>query len=87
MSQTEVAVHSSVVAVYPDRCSAERALRQLHEAGFNLGDLSIVGRDVQESEEPQGFVSRGDYVKAGAQTGSLVGGLVGLIIFAVTQLF
>jgi hypothetical protein len=82
MSQMEVAVHSSVVAVYPGLCDAERAVRQLHESGLDLGDLSIVGRDVQESEEPHGFVSRGDYVKAGAQTGSLVGGLFGLCLGA-----
>ena len=82
MNQAEIAVHSSVVAVYPGRCDAERAVRQLHEAGFDLDDLSIVGRDVQESEEPHGFVSRGDYVRAGAETGSLVGGLFGLCLGA-----
>ncbi len=58
------------------------AVRQLHEAGFDLGDLSIVGRDFQESEEPYGLVSRGDYVKAGAKTGSLFGGLFGLCVGA-----
>ena len=73
---------SSVVAVYPDHAAAERAVRQLHEAGFDLGDLSIVGRDFQETEEPYGFVSRGDYVKAGAETGSLFGGLFGLCVGA-----
>ncbi len=82
MSQTEVAVVSSVVAVYPDRFAAERAVGQLHEAGFDLGDLSIVGRDFRETEEPYGVVSRGDYVKAGAETGSLFGGLLGLCVGA-----
>ena len=57
-------------------------MRQLHEAGFDLGDLSIVGRDFQETEEPCGLVSRGDYVKAGAETGSLFGGLFGLCLGA-----
>ena len=52
-------------------------MRQLHEAGFALGDLSIVGRDFQETEEPYGFVSRGDYAKAGAETGAWFGGLFG----------
>ena len=73
MSTTETAIASSVVAVYPDHAAAEGAVRQLHEAGFDLGDLSIVGRDFQETEEPYGLVSRGDYVKAGAETGSLFG--------------
>ena len=57
-------------------------MRQLHEAGFDLGDLSIVGRDFRETEDPCGFVSRGDYVKAGAESGSLFGGLFGLCIGA-----
>ncbi len=82
MSTTETAIASSVVAVYPDHAAAEGAVRQLHESGFNLGDLSIVGRDFQETDEPYGVVSRGDYVKAGAETGSLFGGLSGLCLGA-----
>jgi hypothetical protein len=80
MSQAETPILSSVVAVYPDHATAERAVRQLHEAGFALGDLSIVGRDFQETEEPYGFVSRGDYAKAGVETGAWFGGLFGLFI-------
>ena len=82
MSPKETAIASSVVAVYPDHAAAERAVRQLHEAGFDLGDLSIVGRDFQVTEEPYGLVSRGDYVKAGAETGALFGWLFGLCIGA-----
>ena len=82
MSQTETPIDSSVMAVYPDRSAAERAVRQLHEAGFELGDLSIVGRDFQKTEELYGFVSRGDYVKAGAPAGALFGGLFGMFIGA-----
>jgi uncharacterized membrane protein len=82
MSTTETAIVHSVVAVYADHAAAERAIRQLHEAGFNLGDLSIVGRDIEETEEPDGLVSRGDYVEAGAKSGSLFGGLFGICIGA-----
>jgi hypothetical protein len=82
MIQTENSIACNVVAVYPDQSAAERAVRQLHEDGFPLDDLSIVGRDVQVTEEPDGLVSRGDYVKAGAETGSLFGGLSGLCIGA-----
>ena len=82
MSRVETPNASSVVAVYPDHAAAERAVRQLHDAGFPLGDLSIVGRDFQETEEPYGFVSRGDYIEAGAETGAWFGGLFGLFIGA-----
>ena len=82
MSRVETPNARSVVAVYPDHAAAERAVRQLHDAGFPLGDLSIVGRDFQETEEPYGFVSRGDYTEAGAETGAWFGGMFGLLIGA-----
>ena len=52
------------------------AVRQLHDAGFPLGDLSIVGRDFQETEEPYGFVSRGDYIRGRGGDRGLVRGIV-----------
>ena len=84
MSQAETpsAAGSSVVAVYPDHASAERAVRRLHQGGFAMSDLSIVGRDFQVSEEPVGFVNTGDYAAAGAGTGAWVGGLFGLLVGA-----
>jgi hypothetical protein len=82
MSQGEILVGCSVVAVYPDHPSAERALRQLHLAGIAMEDLSIVGRDFQVREEPVGFVSAGDYATAGAKTGAWFGGLFGLCVGA-----
>ena len=82
MGQVEAPDFSNVVAVYPDHTAAEQAVRRLHEAGIALGDLSIVGRDFQMTEEPFGFVSVGDYVKAGAETGAWFGGLFGLLIGA-----
>ena len=82
MSQAETPVGSSIVAVYPDHPSAEQAVRQLHEAGFAMRDLSIIGRDFQVTEEPVGFISAGDYAKAGAGTGAWFGGLFGLLVGA-----
>ena len=80
MSQAETPVGSSIVAVYHDHAEAERAVRRLHEEGFAMGDLSIIGRDFQMSEEPVGFVNAGDYAKAGAGTGAWFGGLFGLMV-------
>jgi uncharacterized membrane protein len=75
-------VGARIVAVYPDHASAEAAVRLLHENGFEMKDLSIVGRDFQVTEEPVGFVSAGDYAAAGAGTGAWVGGLFGLLVGA-----
>jgi uncharacterized membrane protein len=82
MSQASPPAGSSVIAVYPDHESAERAVRLLHKEGFAMHDLSIVGRDFQVSEEPVGFVTTGDYATAGAGTGAWVGGLFGLLVGA-----
>lgn len=82
MATTPTAEGSRIVAVYPDHASAEAAIRLLHQEGFAMADLSIVGRDFQSTEEPIGFVSVGDYATSGAETGAWVGGLFGLLIGA-----
>jgi len=82
MSQVQASVQSSVVAVFPDHESAEQVVRRLVKEGFDMKDVSIVGRDFQVTEEPIGFVSTRDYAKVGAATGAWVGGLFGLLIGA-----
>ena len=86
MSQALTPYGSSIVAVYPDHDSAEHAIRLLHKEGFALEDLSIIGRDIQMSEEPTGFVSTGDYVSAGAVGGTVrraCGGLLGAALLVL----
>ena len=78
MSPTMTPPGSSIVAVYPNHDSAKSAIQLLHKNGFAIEDLSIIGRNIQMSEEPTGFVSTGDYVKAGAKSGALIGGLAGV---------
>jgi uncharacterized membrane protein len=82
MSQVETTVDSRVIAVYPDHASAEEAVRRLLKEGFDMKDVSIVGRDFQVTEEPIGFVSAGDFAVAGAGTGAAFGGLFGLLLGA-----
>ena len=82
MNEVQTHVNSSIVAVYPDHDAAERSVRQLHEAGIPMSDLSIIGRGSQTTEEPVGFVSAGDYASAGAATGAWLGGLLGLCVGA-----
>jgi len=82
MSKADNPIVSSVVAVYPDLTAAERAVRHLHEEGFPLDDLSIVGRNLQEAGEDIGHLSRGDYAAVGAETGACFGWLFGLLVGA-----
>jgi hypothetical protein len=86
MSQGVISAGSSIVAVYPDHGAAEQAVRRLHEEGFAMSDLSIIGRDFQMSEEPVGFVDPSQYAKAGAGTGAWFGGLFGLMVGAAAVL-
>ncbi len=83
MSQAEMPkISSRIVAVYPDHASAEEAVRKLHAHGFEMKDMSIIGRDFQVSEEPVGFINASDYAATGAGTGAWVGGLFGLLVGA-----
>jgi hypothetical protein len=82
MTPAETAVVANIVAVYHDHAEAEKAVRRLHDAGFAMSDLSIIGRDLQLSEVPVGLVNAGDYAKAGAGTGAWFGGLFGLLVGA-----
>ena len=82
MSQAMTPPGSSVVAVYPDHDSAQDAIRQLHKNGFAIKDLSIIGRNIHMTEEPTGFITTGDYVAAGAESGALIGGLAGVALGA-----
>ena len=82
MSQVHTSVDSRVIAVYPDHASAEAAVKRLLKEGFDMKEVSIVGRDFQVEEEPIGFVSARDFIGTGAGTGAWVGGLFGLLIGA-----
>jgi hypothetical protein len=82
MSAAPPTVGSSVIAVYPEHESAERAIRLLHKNGYAIEDLSIVGRNIRMTEEPTGFISTGDYVIAGAKSGAVLGGLAGVALGA-----
>jgi hypothetical protein len=86
MSQVEIPISASIVAIYPDHAAAERAVRRLHDEGFAMSDLSIIGRDFQMSEEPVGFEDAGACAKAGAGTGAWFGGLFGLMVGAAAVL-
>ena len=81
-SKAPTSTVSSVIAVFPDHDSAERAVKLLSEEGFPMSNLSIVGRDFQLSEKPIGFATPGEFMKEGAVTGAWVGGLFGMLVGA-----
>ena len=82
MSQAKTSIASSIIAVYPDHATAEPPpVRRLHEAGFAVGDLSIMGRDFQKSD----MIRPRDPPRmreAGAETAQWFGGLFGIFLGA-----
>lgn len=70
---------SAIVALYDTHDQAEQAIRDLERSGFDLQNLSIVGKDYQTEEEVVGYYSTGDRMKAWGKTGAFWGGLWGLL--------
>ena len=69
----------SVIAVYDHLAQAEEAVRRLHQGGFPIKQISIVGQNTEHERDVQGYVTVEDVTKEGAGAGALVGGLSGLL--------
>jgi hypothetical protein len=67
----------SAVAVFADHLAAEAALKQLTTAGFEIKDLSIVGKGYHTEEKAVGFYNIGDRMKIWGSRGAFWGGLWG----------
>ena len=70
---------NSVVAIYPSHTTAEAAIKELQQSGFDMKKLSIVGRDYHTDELVVGYYNTGDRMKAWGKTGAFWGGLWGLL--------
>ena len=75
----ETAEKSAVVAIYDTHEEAEEAVRELERSGFDMQNLSIVGKDYQMEEEVVGYYNTGDRMKKWGKTGAFWGGLWGLL--------
>jgi hypothetical protein len=73
---------SAIIAVFDTHLQAERAVRSMKRAGFDMRKLSIVGKGYHTEEHPVGFYTTGDRVKTWGGIGAFWGGLWGLLIGA-----
>lgn len=73
-----------IVGVFPDRLTAERAIIDLKEAGFDPTHIGFMTRSPHEAERVANDV--GVDVGAGAVTGGLLGGALGAILAATGTL-
>lgn len=68
----------SVVAVYGDHNSAEAAIKKLAASGFEMKNLSVVGKGYHSDEKVVGFYNAGDRIKFWGKRGAFWGGFWGL---------
>ena len=69
-----------VIAVFADHPAAETAVKKLTAAGFEMKNLSIVGKGYHTDEKVIGFYNAGDRVKFWGTRGAFWGGLWGLFL-------
>jgi len=73
----------SVVAVFADHNAAEAAVKKLAASGFDMKNLSLVGKGYHTDEKVVGFYTAGDRVKFWGSRGAFWGGFWGLFFGAL----
>jgi hypothetical protein len=73
---------NSVVAVFDTHTQAEDAIKELQTSGFNMQQLSIVGKDYHTEEQVVGYYNAGDRMKYWGKMGAFWGGIWGWLMGA-----
>ena len=68
----------SVIAIFRDHRSADTAIKNLISAGFEMKNLSVVGKGFHTEEQVIGFYTVGDRINIWGSQGAFWGGLWGL---------
>lgn len=71
--------HHDSVFIYPTHAEAEQAIRILDRAGFDIKQLSIIGKGYHSEEHPVGFYTTSEKIKTWGGVGAFWGGLWGLL--------
>jgi hypothetical protein len=71
--------HNTVVAIFESHMQAEQAVKELQQGGFDMKQLSIVGRDYHTDEHVVGYYNTGDRMKYWGKAGAFWGGIWGLL--------
>jgi hypothetical protein len=70
---------NTVVALFKSHTQAEEAVKELQKAGFDMKQLSIVGRDYHSEEHVIGYYNTGDRMKYWGKLGAFWGGIWGVL--------
>ncbi|MDD2723019.1 MAG: DUF1269 domain-containing protein [Methylovulum sp.] len=72
-------VENTVISIFNSHIEAEEAVKALHKQGFDMENLSIIGKGYQTEEHPVGFYTKGDRIKTWGSVGAIWGGIWGLL--------
>ena len=72
--------NDSVIAVFAEHSAAETAIKKLTAAGFEMKNLSVVGKGYHTDEKVVGFYNIGDRIKFWGTRGAFWGGFWGLFL-------
>lgn len=78
MSSQPLKDHS--VAVYANHEQAEAAVKCLHDEGFSMKNLSIIGQNNETAEHPVGFINTGERMMSWGKLGAFWGSVWGLMV-------
>ncbi len=73
-------ITNSVIAMFGDHLAAEAAVKKLATAGFEMKNLSVVGKGYHTEEKVMGFYNAGDRIKFWGVRGAFWGGLWGMFL-------
>ena len=74
MSQT-----NSLIGIFDQHTQAETAIKELQQSGFNMKELSIIGKEYEMDENVVGYYTTGDRMQYWGKNGAFWGGLWGLL--------
>jgi hypothetical protein len=70
---------NSVIALFDRHTDAEEAIKQLQQTGFDMKELSIIGKGYHTEENVVGYYTAGDRMKYWGKNGAFWGGIWGLL--------
>ena len=70
---------NSLVGIFDQHTQAETAIKELQQSGFNMKELSIIGKEYEMDENVVGYYTTGDRMQYWGKNGAFWGGLWGLL--------
>lgn len=72
-------IKQTLVATFDHQDAAERALSQLHDAGFGAQELSILAKDPRRLKEVEAEFVEGNLMEDAGKVGGIFGGVLGAL--------